>query len=268
MKNLFCLFQKELWCRAFFLIFISGTLLLLPGCFKKAPVLSDSPIPDHTLLDTLLIKYVDENGLIDYDGFKSDKRFEEYLNELRSHPPDSTWSNRNKLAYWLNVYNAFTIKLIADHLPLESIRDITPVNFNYLISSWQIKFIDIGDEIYCLDDIKHGIIRKEFNQARAYFGLLYATQSGPGLRREAYRGFMLDMQLSDQLRDFLMDKRKNELTADHIKLSKIFKWYEGDFSQEGTIIQFINKFSPIMVKSDAKVEYLDYDWNLGIVNSY
>jgi hypothetical protein len=79
---------------------------------------------------------------------------------------------------------------------------------------------------------------------------------------------MLDMQLSDQLRDFLMDKRKNELTADHIKLSKIFKWYESDFSQEGTIIQFINKFSPIMVKSDAKVEYLDYDWTLGIVNSY
>lgn len=263
MKHLFRLLQKKSWYPVF--VFICGALLL-SGCFKKAPVLADSPIPDHSLLDTLLIKYVDDNGFIDYEGFKQDSQFEQYLNELRSYPPDTTWSNRNKLAYWLNAYNAFTIKLIAEHLPLESIRDITPINLNYVISPWQIKFIDIGDEVYCLDDIKHGIIRKEFNQTRAYFGLLYATRSGPNLRREAYRGFMLDMQLSDQLRDFLMDKRKNQIGADHIKISKIFKWYESDFSQEGTIIEFINKFSPMTVQGDAKVEYLEYDWEL--VNGY
>lgn len=263
MKHLFRLLQKKSWYPVF--VFICGALLL-SGCFKKAPVLADSPIPDHSLLDTLLIKYVDDNGFINYEGFKQDSQFEQYLNELRSYPPDTTWSNRNKLAYWLNAYNAFTIKLIAEHLPLESIRDITPINLNYVISPWQIKFIDIGEEVYCLDDIKHGIIRKEFNQTRAYFGLLYATRSGPNLRREAYRGFMLDMQLSDQLRDFLMDKRKNQLGADHIKISKIFKWYESDFSQEGTIIEFINKFSPMTVQGDAKVEYLEYDWEL--VNGY
>jgi hypothetical protein len=59
-----------------------------------------------------------------------------------------------------------------------------------------------------------------------------------------------------------MDKRKNQLEVDHIKLSKIFKWYESDFAQEGTIIDFINKFSSETVQVSAKVEYLDYDWSL------
>jgi hypothetical protein len=175
--------------------------------------------------------------------------------------PGEAWSDYDKLAYWINVYNAFTIKLILDHKPKHSIKDITTIFFPYVNSPWQIEFINLGDEVYSLDDIEYGII-SHFNQPRTHLALMKATLSGPKLRQEAYWGETLNSQLNWQSISFLRDEKRNELSADYIRISRIFKWYESDFSSSGTIIDFINNYAKVKVKENATVDYLEYNWEL------
>lgn len=237
-------------------------MIFLSGCFRHAPVSQNDQPVNHRVFDSLLMKYVDKEGLIDYDGFKNDSvKFEAYLDDLRKHPPGESWSDYDRLAYWINAYNAFTIKLILDYNPKRSIKDIANLYFPFVNSPWQIDFINIGSEVYNLDDIEYGII-SHFNQPRTRLALMKASMSGPKLRQEAYWGETLNSQLNWQAMSFLGDTTRNELSADHIKVSRVFKWYENDFSSSGTIIDFINNHSKVRIQENAKVEYLDYDWAL------
>ena len=197
----------------------------------------------HKTWNELLTKNVDAEGHVNYKGFIKDSvKFKTYLSALEKEAPKDSWTKDEKLAYWINAYNAFTVKLIIDNYPVKSIKDIGGSLYK-INTAWDIKFINIEGEEYDLNNIEHGIIRKDFNEPRIHFAVNCASASCPILRNEAFVGAKLDAQLTDQARTFINDGVRNKITKDKAELSKIFRWFSGDFTKDKTLIEFINQYS-------------------------
>jgi Protein of unknown function, DUF547 len=212
-----------------------------------------------------LKKHVNEQGMVNYKGFKKDeKEFNAYLDLLSKNPPADKWSKDEQLAYWINAYNAYTIRLILDYYPLKSIKDIgSKIQIPFVSTPWAKKFIKVGNETMSLDNIEHGTIRKKFNDPRIHFALVCAAKSCPKLRNEAYIGARLDAQLNDQGVDFLNDPSKNVVSAQKASLSKILDWYGDDFEKNGnTLEKWINKYAKAKLTPDTKISYQTYNWAL------
>lgn len=212
-------------------------------------------VVDHSLWNELLQNHVSDQGNVNYQGFKTNRsKFYSYLELLSESPPQDVWNKDDTLAYWMNVYNAFTVKLILDNYPTKSIKDID--------GPWNHRFIKIGKKWYTLNDVEHRIIRK-MNEPRIHFALVCAAVSCPRLYNKAFTGKNLETDLELLTRGFLSDSSKNELTENTIKLSKIFKWYGGDFKTNGnSLIDFLNQYSDVTISSKAKKSYKDYNWDL------
>ncbi len=234
----------------------------LSGCGVK-PVASDSRPVSHEIWDRLLREHVSPEGWVDYPGFIRDSsRLNTYLDLLsRHHPNDRHWAPAERLAYWINAYNAFTVKLILDHYPLESIKDIKR-GIPFVNTVWDIKFIEIEGQTYDLNNIEHGIIRQRFDDPRIHFAVNCASISCPRLRNEAFSADQLEAQLDDQARAFLADTRKNVIDTDRLSLSRIFQWYGGDFPAGNAFVDFLNRYAPLTIGPGPEIEYLDYDWRL------
>lgn len=216
----------------------------------------------HKTWNELLAKHVDDKGHVNYKGFIKDKvKFEGYLAALEKEAPQDSWTKDEQLAFWLNAYNAFTVKLIIDNYPVKSIKDIGGSLYK-INTAWDIKFINIGGEEYDLNNIEHGMIRKQFNEPRIHFAANCASASCPILRNEAYVASKLDAQLTDQARTFINDGIRNCITKDKAKLSKLFKWYSGDFTKDQTLIEFINKYADTKMTKSTPIDYIDYGWTL------
>lgn len=216
----------------------------------------------HETWNELLQKHVDSAGHVNYQGFIDDKeKFHTYLCALEQEAPQDDWTEDEKLAYWINAYNAFTVELIIDNYPVTTIKELGGKLFK-VNTAWDIKFIKIGGETYDLNNIEHGIIRKDFDEPRIHFAVNCASVSCPKLRNEAYVGSKLDEQLSDQVRYFLTNDTKNVLGTEKAKLSKIFRWFKGDFTKTMSLVEFINQYSDVKLTEETELEYLEYNWNL------
>lgn len=221
----------------------------------------DSKIIAHNSWTSLLQKHIDDSGAVDYQGFKKDKiQFQAYLDLLSSHPPGGNWTKEEKLSYWINAYNAFTVKLIIDNYPLKSIKDISN-GLTMINSPWDIKFFTIDGIDFDLNTIEHQILRKKFDEPRIHFAINCASYSCPVLRNEAYEADSLEAQLEDQTKKFIHDTTKNFIGPEKTELSKIFSWFESDFSKYKSVSQFIQRYHD-QISSDNSIHYLPYDWSL------
>lgn len=245
----------------FQIYFISLLILTsaLTAC-KVSDYAGEARPVSHEIWDSLLRDHVSETGLVDYKGFIKDSiKLNKYLDLLsKNHPNEQNWSKEEQLAYWINAYNAFTVKLIVDHYPTKSIKDIKN-GIPFVNTVWDIKFIKIEDRTYDLNNIEHGIIRPKFKDPRIHAAVNCASISCPKLQNRAYTGNKINEQLDQAVRDFLKDESKNKITPDAPQLSSIFKWYSMDFD---SVIDFINKYSNVKINKGAKLEYLDYNWAL------
>ena len=241
---------------------------LLAACGAIKDVESQSRPITHEQWDTLLQRHVDEAGWVDYAGFMADTAaLESYLDSIRKgHPNTKHWTRDEQLAYWINAYNAFTVRLILDHYPTESIKSIKS-GIPFVNTVWDIKFINIEGREYDLNNIEHNIVRPVFNDARAHFALNCASYSCPPLQARAYTAADLDAQLDAAARAFLADERRNRIDGQSPEyVSKLFSWYSGDFKHTApTVIAYLNRFAPVKIPADAELEYLDYDWSLNDV---
>ena len=250
----------------FLIISTSITMLIffITGC--GIHITGKNSVKKNELWTSLVKKHVGADGLVDYKGFIADKnKLQEYLDTLSANPPEKNWSDNDKIAYWLNAYNAFTIKLIVDHYPVKSIKDLGAKHQVIFINTpWDRKFFEIGGKTMTLNRIEHRILRREFKEPRIHFALNCASLSCPKLRREAYDGSRLDEQLTDQAKTFLSDKSRNEIDAKTPKLSAIFDFYGKDITKWSgkSLIEFINQYAPVKIAADAELDYLDYNWNL------
>jgi hypothetical protein len=250
---------------------IKITVLLLvistfTACFRQIKEAeSDSKPINHAMFDSLLRKYVNTEGMVNYKGFIQDSvAFNSYLDLLsKNHPNEKNWSRDERLAYWLNAYNAFTIKLICNYYPVQSIKDVKK-GVPFVSDTWTIDFIKIEKRNYSLNNIEHNIVRPTFNDPRVHFALNCASISCPKLLGEAYRADVLQKQLDGQARDFLKDTFRNKITsANKAEVSKLFTWFAGDFKKvEPSVVAFINRYSDIKLAENAQIDFLEYDWAL------
>lgn len=209
---------------------------------------------NHSIFNNLLQKHVSQEGNVDYKGFKTDaKKLNDYINVLQSNHPTNSWAKKDKLAYWINAYNALTIDLIIRNYPIKSIKDLK--------NPWGQRLWKLGDTWYNLEDIEHEILRK-MNEPRIHFAIVCASYSCPKLQNEAFTAARMEDQLTKATKEFLSDKTKNELSKDDIKISKIFRWFKKDFEHHGSLIDFLNQYSDINISAKARIDYSDYNWNL------
>jgi hypothetical protein len=221
--------------------------------------------PSHEIWNGLLKRNVTSDGKVNYKGFMKDSvAFNKYLKLLSDNPPnEKTWPLNEQKAFWINAYNAFTVKLITKYYPIKSIKDIgSRIQIPFVNTPWDVKFISIGRETMDLNAIEHGQIRKKLNDPRIHFAIVCASKSCPTLLNEAYDPARLDQQLDNQAKVFLKDPFRNKVAANDSQLSKLFEWYKTDFAKEESLIDFLNKYTPVKINANAKIVYLDYDWGL------
>jgi hypothetical protein len=237
----------------------------------------------HEVFDGLLKKHVSANAtgrstVVDYSGFSADRaRLKMYLNSLAAvrKTQFDTWSKNAQLAFLINAYNAWTIELILTRYPkLKSIKDLGSL----LQSPWQKRFIPLLGTTYSLDDIEHSLIRdpQRYREPRIHFAVNCASIGCPALRSVAYTGEALQSQLDQATRDFLTDTSRNRLENGTLYVSRIFDWYEKDFSRgwQGvtSLRQFLGTYGKELKLSAAglkrlsdgtlDIDYLEYDWTL------
>ncbi len=251
--------------------------VLLTGCLNKATVeviragepVAAPPSFDHSEFTVLLADHVDVEGLVNYVGLQSDSvHLDRYLAGLAVTEP-ANLPPADALAFWMNAYNAYTLKLVIDNYPVESILKTVSGPFIPSVNSpFSVEFATVGGTVYSLDGIEHGIIREQFDEPRIHFALVCGALSCPPLRAEAYDGAVLDAQLDDQARRFLHDPSKNAVTVTEARLSKLFDWYEGDLggSKPG-VLSFIAPYFDGDVRAALEagtpsVSYNDYEWSL------
>lgn len=234
------------------------TLLMVLGLAAQQPV-------SHDAFDALLKKHVDDKGMVNYKGLKAERpELKSYLSALESNAPNSSWSQDEQLAYWINAYNAYTLDLILEHYPVKSIKDIgSLIKIPFVSTAWDVKFINIGGEEYDLNNIEHGIIRKEFDEPRIHFALVCAAVSCPKLQRSAFTGDNLEELLTEATKAFLADPEKNRFSNGRkAKLSKLFSWYGGDFKKETSLVGYLNQYAPVTLDEKASISWMDYNWAL------
>ena len=234
---------------------MSGKLFmtLLLTFFAHQQQIAPAP-PDHSSWTQLLEKYVDPQGQVNYQGLKIDQaNLDAYLQLLASNPVQEEWSRAEKLAYWINTYNAYTIKLILNHYPVKSIMDIEGGK------AWDKVWIKLGNKSYSLNQIENEIIRPQFKEPRIHFAVNCAAKSCPPLLNEAWMPATLESQLEQRTKAFINNSAYNTVKPASVQVSKLFEWYQQDF---GNTITYLNKFSTTTIKSNASVTYREYDWAL------
>ena len=226
-------------------------LFLISAALFCTPVGAQSV--DHSAWDKLLQSYVSDDGVVDYQGLKSNQStLNSYILMLKGQKTDN-WNKKESMAFWINTYNAFTIKMILDNFPVSSIKDLENGN------PWDKKWIEIGSEVYSLNNIEHDILRKKYPDARIHFVVNCAAKSCPPLPNMAATAVNLETLLEGATKKFVNNDAFNSLSADRVSISKIFDWYATDFSD---IVGFINQYASISVSPEADIQYADYNWEL------
>jgi len=182
------------------------------------------------------------------------------------------WSREDKIAFWINIYNARTLRVVAGHYPFRpggGIRDIPGV--------WDRMRFPVMGRSLTLNEVEHGILRKEFQEPRVHMALVCAARSCPPLRAEPYRGKSLEAQLDDQVRRFLARPSNFSIDrqAGRVYLSRIFEWYGGDFCRQGDgpkeavrcVLSFLARYLEprdrrYLERSGLEVLFSPYHWSL------
>jgi hypothetical protein len=197
---------------------------------------------------------------------KQPQQLQQYLQSLSgvSEKQYLGWNKAQQLAFLINAYNAFTVKLILDHYPVESIKDIG----SFFRSAWKIRFFRLFGEERYLDYIEHDLIRGSggFNEPRIHFAVVCASIGCPKLHKQAFTEHNLERLLELGATTFLSDKSRNRYDAAEktLYLSPIFKWYGEDFvAKFGTVKNYVlPKMGINSGNPDIEIEYLDYNWQL------
>lgn len=264
------------------LVFLLASCAFLPSPIHAgSPVYVGAEVPAekrvslsevrHDVWDELLRKHVDEEGLVDYGAWKHSKaelrKLDRYLDHLATAKFTEGDRVETVLAYWINAYNAVTVKGILREYPTTSIRNHTAALFGYNI--WKDLQLRVDGKAYSLDQIEHEILRMK-GEPRIHFAIVCASIGCPRLLNEAYLDSKLEKQLSDNAIQFFATPGKFsfDLKAKEIRVSPILEWFATDFGkshkeQLATIAPYLpDAARPLARSGTCRVKYLAYDWNL------
>jgi len=269
-------------CSAFFL----GLIFIIPKHALAAPKaeywaiwdkVNEQSIEkiDHSLWQQILSRYVvaGEDGInrLDYRKLLVEDRskLEDYLNQLTGLNPRN-YTQDEQLAYWINLYNALTVKVILDHYPTKSILDIgiSPGLFNF--GPWDKKLMSIDGVLLSLNDIEHRILRPIWKSPLIHYAVNCASNGCPNLSKTAYDGENVNRMLELAAISYINHPRGVNATERHIEVSKIFKWYQTDFGRnDQEVLDHILKYASADLKKKIgtrnKINKYGYDWDLNEV---
>ncbi len=243
----------------FFIIPAVIFLLSVP----PAPSTAFGATVDHSIFGGLLKSHV-KGGQVSYTTFKEDEAdLDRYLAHLEKVDPDRL-DRAEQMAFYINAYNAWTIKLILDHYPgVKSIKDLGSL----FKSPWKKKFVKINAKTIHLDNIEHDILRPVFKDPRIHFAVNCASRSCPPLLAEPFTGSNLERQLEEATISFINDPQSNFVKGGRLYVSRIFKWFGEDFNDD--ILGYFRSYARgelakqiANAGKELKIEYLDYDWSL------
>jgi hypothetical protein len=245
---------------------------------------------DFSDYDSVLKTFVDGSAMVNYRKLKArPQRLNTFITDMGNLSPGGydKWSDKDKIAFWLNAYNALTLKAIIDNYPIKSSffrSRVWPKNsIRQIAGVWDKKTFRVMGRNLTLEHIEHKILRVKFNEPRIHMAMVCAAMGCPPLRNEPYVGEKLDEQLDDQTRRFLAnsDKFKIDRGGNTLYLSPIFEWFADDFIKKygptrdigehnRKVSSVLNFVSPYLRETDKKymlagrfkIKYLKYDWSL------
>jgi len=263
----------------------STTLLVLlalaGGARAQAPANADEF--SHRLWDEVLRAHVTDRGRVDYAGIRSDRRFRRYVDSLAGVDPLRFPADRDRLAFWINAYNALTIDGILSHLPDDprAWPDFKPTSIRVAGKSlWRGIRFKVAGRSLTLDEIEHEKIRGDpaLKDPRIHVALVCAARGCPPLENRAYRGSTVAARLEDRMRAEVNDPERTRL--DHrgkvIRLSRVFEWYGKDFTDRqfnphaDSLGAFIARYlknrdvARALAAGEWKIEFGEYDWRLNV----
>jgi len=249
-----------------------AAMLLLTGAAGGTEPGFDSEYPAW---NQALLQFA-ANGGFDYQAIQKDPALlDDFLKSISVLPENEykKWNEVQKIAFWINAYNALAIKVVLDHYPPKrglswKAMAYPEISIQQISNVWDRSLIKIFGEDYSLNRIEHGTLRKEFEEPRIHFALVCAAHGCPPLRKEAYVPERLYEQLDDQARQFFSDpqKAKYDSSEDILHISPILRWFGKDFEKDGGPIEFAKRCMPEeagrKLSDKAKIKWLDYDWSL------
>jgi len=266
------------------LVFASVCFFLLAGALVAAPKADLWPrweahnpesnrVVDHTAWDRFLNRYLVTNhpsaiNRVEYgDVTAADKQMlESYLDSLQQAPVSQLNRNEQK-AYWINLYNAATIKVILDHYPVTSITKINLSSGLFSKGPWEAKILRIEGEEVSLNDVEHRILRPIWKDPRIHYAVNCASIGCPNLQDRAYTSENTEALLEKGAREYINHHRGTSFQGKKLVLSSIYDWFQEDFdrSEQGVLRHLHRYAAPELAgKLDnfsGRINY-EYDWSL------
>jgi hypothetical protein len=209
--------------------------------------------------DTLLKENISNEGVVNYkEIIKNKHHLDHYISYLEKTNPAKDWSADKIKAFWMNAYNAYTIKTIIDNYPIASITKINSEGKD----AWHQPIAKVGGKSYTLNEIEHEQLRAIYKDPRIHVGVNCASFSCPPIANFAFTEANTEIELERLMKQFVNDPKRNTLTEKKVTLSKIFEWYKSDFTTNGKLIDYIISYSNIEISKKAKVRFLEYNWSL------
>ena len=271
---------KKLAALAVMLVFLpafgSGERLFAPGSDRwdrwTAHDAGSTETIDHGAGDSLLVAYLRPAAsgvnLFDYAGVSAaDKsKLSGYIDQL-SATPISRFNRDEQMAYWLNFYNALTVQVILDHMPVASIRDIDISPGLLGVGPWDKKLVTVEGEELSLNDIEHRILRPIWNDPRIHYGVNCASIGCPNLATSAYTGAALDSALDAAARSYVNDPRGVTIRNGQVTVSRIYDWFIEDFGgSEAGVIDHLKRHAvgetAVALNRINDLSDTAYDWSL------
>jgi hypothetical protein len=223
---------------------------------------------DHSAFDQILKKYVDDKGLIDYNGIARDSTFKTYMESLRT-AESETMSHDGRLAFWINAYNAVVIDKVIRWKPKKSVRETLVPGLWISTRFFTTKEHTVAGRLVSPDDIENEILRKQLKEPRIHFAIICASRGCPPIPHFAYTEANVQEKLQEETRNYLNSARGTRIDAANntLYISKIFDWFAGDFeAAAGSVLEFIKPYliqrTLDFLAGNPKISYIQYDWSL------
>ena len=226
---------------------------------------------DHSRWQVLLDRYLKQSGnplvtLFDYQSVRKQdqQQLQEYIEYLVTRTP-ATYSRAVQKAYWINLYNALTVKLVLDHYPVESIRKIRFGWFSF--GPWDEKLIEVDGDRISLNDIEHRILRPIWKDPRIHYAVNCASIGCPNLAPQAYTADNMEQLLEQGSRHYINHPRGVRFEGDSLVLSSIYDWYQTDFggslsALKNHLRRYANSGLRARLDSHESSVTYHYDWRL------
>lgn len=219
-------------------------------------------------LETYLASRGDDLNVIDYGRVSSADQaaLSGYVDALAATP--ITRFNRNQqLAYWINLYNALTTKVVLDHYPVDSIRDIKISPGLFKSGPWDKELLTIEGEPLTLNDIEHRILRPIWKDPRIHYAVNCASVGCPNLQSRAFTAANTETLLNKAARDYINSSRGVKITDTRIQVSSIYKWFREDFgTSDQDVINHLQQYAQPQLKTAlsgiSRIADDYYDWSL------